>query len=238
MSEHLAALIEMAGLEERLLVLETKRRQHVRRRQELEAVVLKSRQELERETIPAAILEQEIQERENGSRLMLQNISKSQGQLRQVRSQRAYSTAQRQLDEARRMNQRLQDEILERRIRQEEQQPTLLHRRETYELGAAKLREHLKHSAKDLAQTEADVVRIRAELQRQAKCAGDQVASYYERLVKSGKRPAVVPVSTGHCAGCRMTFPPQEFNLLLAHNGELNRCSNCQRIVYAVTESP
>ncbi len=61
---------------------------------------------------------------------------------------------------------------------------------------------------------------------------GKHIFSDYLRLIRGGKLPAIVPVISGTCGGCRMTIPPQSFNLLIAKPDDLHTCSHCNRIVY------
>ena len=182
--------------------------------------------------IPWTELDNGIREREATIQIALDTIEKFEAHMKQVTTQKEYIAARKQVDEARRLNTRLQDEILENRIQQEELAPILEERRsthqkvlETYQEAEAGITEEREGVEKEIVEL---TLRVEAGL-TQLSANGYQ---YYKRLIKGGKMPAVVAVIGYSCNGCNMALPPQVYNLMIAANGKLFTCPTCNRIIY------
>src|SRR3970282_875364 len=81
---------------------------------------------------PWTLYENEGRERDTTIKIALDTIGKFEEHMTRVTRQKEYMPARKQVDEARRLNTRLQDEILDRRVKQEELAPRLEERRATY----------------------------------------------------------------------------------------------------------
>ncbi len=185
---------------------------------------------------PWSQLEHEINEREATIKVALDTIDKFEEHMKRVATQKEYMAARKQVDEARRLNTRLQDEILERRVKQEELTPRLEERRGTH--GKVKEAYEAEESGilAEQAALDKEIGALSEQVQAGLKELGGNAPIYYERLVKGGRLPAVVGVEAGSCMGCNMALPPQTYNLLLASNGQLFTCPTCQRILYHTPE--
>jgi hypothetical protein len=197
-----------------------------RRQLEAEEALLNEVQE------PWTRMEREIQEREATIKIALDSIEKFEEHMKAVTTQKEYMAARKQVDEARRLNTRLQDEILERRVQQEELTPRLEERRGTYGRVLETFQAEEAVIDKERAELTGEVERLTEQVQRELKHFGDNALGMYSRLMKGGRQPAVVPVSAGSCMGCNMALPPQTYNQLLAAQGKLFTCPTCQRIIY------
>ena len=176
--------------------------------------------------------EQEVQEREATIRIALETIEKFEEHMKMVTTQKEYMAARKQVDEARRLNTRLQDEILERRVKQEELAPRLEERRGTHGKVLESFQSEESVITREKVELEAELARLSTQLDQQLKTVGDNALSYYQRLVRGGRAPAVVPVVGGSCQGCNMALPPQSYNQLLAADGALFTCPTCARMIY------
>jgi predicted nucleic acid-binding Zn-ribbon protein len=80
-----------------------------------------------------------------------------------------------------------------------------------------------------LAAERAEVEAARAALIAQAPAA---IVPLYERLMKTKAGLAVAPMQDGKCGGCHMKLIAS--TVVAVHNGgEITRCENCGRILYA-----
>ncbi|HKI99667.1 MAG TPA: C4-type zinc ribbon domain-containing protein [bacterium] len=181
---------------------------------------------------PWTKLETEVRERDATIKIALDSIEKFEEHMKQVTTQKEYMAARKQVDEARRLNTRLQDEILERRVQQEELAPRLEERRGTYDKVLETYQAEEAVIESEQAELEKEVAELTGRVQEELKELGDNAIALYKRLMKGGRQPAIVPVSAGSCMGCNMALPPQTYNLLLAANGQLFTCPTCQRIIY------
>ncbi|MEZ4820114.1 MAG: C4-type zinc ribbon domain-containing protein [Bdellovibrionota bacterium] len=65
----------------------------------------------------------------------------------------------------------------------------------------------------------------------EAKCDKAILNSY--RMIRDRKyQDALVAVVEGACQGCFMNIPPQMANLMLQNPNQLEKCPNCQRLIY------
>jgi uncharacterized protein len=181
---------------------------------------------------PWSLAEQEVQERDATIKIALETIEKFEEHMKKVTTQKEYMAARKQVDEARRLNTRLQDEILERRVRQEELAPRLEERRSTYGRVLETYQAEEAVILKEQRELEDEVNGLSGRLKDELKHLGEPALALYQRLMKGGRQPAVVPVTAGSCTGCNMALPPQTYNQLLAANGKLFTCPTCQRIIY------
>jgi len=181
---------------------------------------------------PWTRLEGEARERDATIKIALDTIEKFEEHMKRVTTQKEYMAARKQVDEARRLNSRLQDEILERRVQQEELAPRLEERRATYGRVLETYQGEEAVILKEQQGLEQEVSELTGQVKEQLKSLSDSAFALYQRLMKGGLQPAIVAVQAGSCMGCNMALPPQTYNQLLAANGKLFTCPTCQRIIY------
>lgn len=175
--------------------------------------------------------EEEIAKRESTIQLAQDTIAKFEEHMKQVTTQEEFAAAKRQVDEARRLNNQLQEEILASRLKQEELAPQL-----------EELRAHHGNVLAEFQEAEAKMLKERKALEKKTQAERKRFDSLgaqedprlmqiHERLTGGGKRPAIVPVVGGTCNGCYMTIPPQTYNQLIASPEHFGTCSHCNRII-------
>lgn len=232
MSQGLQTLIEVGEADARVFELNLRLRRFPERLAEARRMLDIEQQQLDEVQGPWQQLDNEIQERESAIRIALETIDKFEEHMTRVTTQKEFMAARKQVDEARRLNARLQDEILERRVRQDELTPTLNERRERYNNVAESFH---ADEAKILAEQrtlEDEIAGLEETIESRLAALGGEFTARYHRLRQGKLHPAIVPVVSGSCSGCRMTLPPQVFNQLLASNGTLFTCPTCNRIIY------
>ena len=152
--------------------------------------------------------------------------------MKDVTTQHEYMAARKQIDEARRLNVRLQDEIVDSRVKQEELEPQLKEVQTRYD----KVLEDYKGAEAEILKVQSGMeTEIAGYEQAKSEAAGKVDArslTYYERLANSGKIPALVPTVSGICSGCNIALPPQDYNHLIANPAHYKTCSHCNRMIY------
>jgi predicted nucleic acid-binding Zn-ribbon protein len=171
-------------------------------------------------------------EKEATIQVALETIEKFEEHIKRVTTQKEYMAAKKQVEEARRLNNQLQDEILESRVQQEELAPKLGEVRERHGKVLAAYQEIEGEILKEQTGLENEATGQEAELKALIETLGDQVWDYYQRLVRAGKAPGIVQVIGGTCGGCNMAIPPQSYNLVIAQPERVHTCSHCSRIIY------
>lgn len=231
-------LADMAQLEFRLFELRRtfknfpSRMQEARKQLNAEESLLK---ELEG---PWNELEHQVSEKEATIKVALDTIEKFEAHIKRVTTQKEYVAANKQVEEARRLNEQLQNEILENRVKQEEQEPALKDSRQRHKNVLDSFQETEASILKEQAEVKKETARLEKKLKKILSSVGDQFWDYYQRLVKSGKQPAIVQAVSGACGGCNMTIEPQSYNLMIADPAKIHTCSHCSRIVYYSPPEP
>lgn len=181
---------------------------------------------------PWNALESSIREKEATIQVALETIDKFEAHMKLVQTQKEYLAAKKQVDDARKLNDRLQEDILQARVQQEELSGKLNEVRERHQRVKEGYEETERTILAGKARMEQEIQGLEAELAKHAVHVDDNMLRYYKRLTGAGKMPAIVRVQNGTCTGCRMTLPPQDYNQLIASPGQFRTCSNCQRVVY------
>ncbi len=232
MDERAKTLSEMGQLDAQLFELHKALRSYPRRLEDARKQLLAEEAFLNELQTPWDELEHQVREKEATIQVALDTIEKFEEHIKRVTTQKEYMAAKKQVEEARRLNSQLQDEILENRVKQEEIGPQLKVVRGRYDNVLAAYQEEEGGILKEKKRVERDRTKKEAQLESMAGGFDDRFWGYYQRLVKGGKLPAIVPAPGGTCGGCNMSIPPQYYNLMIANPESIHNCSHCNRIVY------
>lgn len=225
-------LVDMAQLENRLFDLRRKLKAFPRRLEDARRQLNAEEGLLNEIEVPWKELEHQVIEKEATIQVALDTIEKFEQHIKRVTTQKEYVAANKQVEEARSLNDQLQNEILENRVKQEELEPKLKDVREhynnvldTFQTEEAKILKEQKAVAKEAGEQEERIKELMGQM-------GAEFWDYYQKLVKGGKQPAIVQAIAGTCGGCNMTIPPQSYNLMIANADKIHTCSQCSRIIY------
>ena len=222
----------MAEYDFRLFELKKKLRTFPRRLEEARKQLAAEEALLQEVQDPWDELENKVLEKEATIQVALETIEKFEEHITRVTTQKEYMAAKKQVEEARKLNEQLQNEILENRVKQEEMAPTLSELRERYEKVASAYQETESEILRERVKIEKKVASEEKALRTMFEELGSQVWAYYQKLAHGGKTPGIVPVKGGTCGGCNMAIPPQSYNMLIADPGKIHTCAHCARIVY------
>ena len=176
--------------------------------------------------------EKDIREKSATIQIAIDTTDKFEVHLKQVTTQQEYVAARKQIDEARRLSTRLEDEIKVLRAKQEEVNPRLGELQGHYDKVLESYREVEGEILKVKAALDAEVAtheKVKTEATRKLE---PRTLAYYERLSKSGRFPALVSTVGGVCGGCSIALPPQVYNQLIANPNRYGTCSHCNRMLY------
>ncbi|MDH4121614.1 MAG: C4-type zinc ribbon domain-containing protein [Deltaproteobacteria bacterium] len=232
MSEEINSLIALAEQDETIRKLKQNLVQTERRLKDARKSLTLEEKALKEMTKGREKMEKAIQEKTATAQVALDTIEKFKEHLKRVHNQKEYSAAQKQLDEARKINDQMQNEVIEVRIQLEELLPKI----EEAQTRAA-------HLAEAFAGVEREILGERdgwnkelsqAEENRKQHLPGitPKNMSIYTRIFNSGRGPALVPVVGGVCGGCNIAQPPQDFNRMLANRSSVYTCPHCGRMTY------
>ncbi|MCZ6557699.1 MAG: C4-type zinc ribbon domain-containing protein [SAR324 cluster bacterium] len=232
MDERAKTLSETAQLDAELFELRKVLRNFPRRLEEAGKQLVAEEKLLAEVETPWNDLEYQVSEKEATIQVALDTITKFEEHIKRVTTQKEYMAAKKQVEEARRLNRQLQDEILEAGVKQEELAPKLKEVREHHGNVLEAYQEEESRIAKEKEEVARQMTDREAQVQSRLSGLDADFLIYYQRLVKGGKLPAIVPATTGTCGGCNMAIPPQYFNLMIANPMQVHTCSSCNRIVF------
>lgn len=158
-------------------------------------------------------------------------MQKSNDKLSQIKSNKEYQAALKEIDDFRTEKQRREDlsiELMERIEDSERNQAEKTSESKDLTQAVEKERAQLKKYEQKLEKSFKSLLR-----KREALCSDidDSLLKRYEQLLKRKRGLAVSAVMKGVCQCCHLAIPPQKFNELI--KGEkMMSCPHCMRIIY------
>ncbi len=234
MNQEIADLLELQKLDLRIGALEGFLSEFPSRLSALDAErdsahadVLNKRGELER-------IREELKDREKKLSTGDDRIKELQGRLNQVKTNKEYDASLKEIEEQKKKNGILEEEILELYDKVEEAEKE--DRRTAAEWEDRKKEfDARRKEFEDLAgRAESELSEKKSEREKKSSELSSENYALYEKL-RQNKRRAVVRTMKEVCQGCNRHIPAQMYNEVL--KGEkLVLCSNCERIL-VYTES-
>jgi hypothetical protein len=226
----LKLLDELQELDLRIDGLVAEKEQLLARGEELRRKVEEARGALEAKRGDLATLEEEKQQREGSIAIEGENIVRSEGRLREIKTQKEYQAVQREITAAKKQQGELEEQVLQLLARIDEIQGGVTGDAEKLAALEAEV------GTADAELTEA-LVRIDQQLGSEDACRQTLVVEIpaslirrYSLLREQRRGIAVVEARDGSCMGCNMQIPPQMYNLLF-RGDDLHTCPHCQRVL-------
>lgn len=230
MRKKLKLLDELQELDLRIDGLVAEKEQLLARSEELRQKVAGARSALETMQGDLALLEEEKGRLEENIALERDNITRSEGRLREIKTQKEYQAVQREIAAAKKLQTELEDQVLQLLARIEDIRGTI-----------AVDAEKLEALESEVGGADAELVDAVARIDLQLGGEGvsrqtllvDIPASLlrrYTQLREQRRGIAVVEARDGSCMGCNMQIPPQMYNLLF-RGDDLHTCPHCQRVL-------
>lgn len=209
MTDELARLWALHGLDEEAIVIEARQRQRPAQRSEWEKKVAEARGALERHKAHVLELQKSRRQLEKDAEALTVEERRFQSQLPSIKKNEEYAALLHEIDAVKRKRSDLETDVLTRMDDEEhaaKERPALDKALQEIE------RESADHLARLGAEEAADRGALAALDQRRAEHAGALPAATkqrYERVRTSREGRAVVPVSRNACGGCFRSLPPQ-----------------------------
>lgn len=216
--------IEMARFEQSLSGVEAQIN-------ELGAEIKAYEEKLANEEDQLASLRTRYREDETEAKSIEDRINKDNEKIRSVKTNKEYQSMLKEIDELKKKNSLLEDQMLSR-----------LDTIEQTETALADLKKDMADVKNKIEQQQAEILnqaegeRLALEKCRQERdgifsCLDQKMQNLFEKVKVQGRGIAVAAVMDGVCQVCRMGIPPQMFNELLRMDS-VRLCPNCQRIIY------
>ncbi len=180
------------------------------------------------ELVEARRQRKEIEETVEGNQT---KMKRSQARLPMIKNNREYRAVLKEIDDLKRMNFELEDEIIE-----------VMERLETREAEQTERRRRLDEIKVELEENKQTILDRVAECQRQlAAMAGEreeiraaidpEILAHYDQIAYARGGLALAPIKGGTCQACFMNLTPQQYQIL-QHMERLMTCPSCHRLIY------
>ncbi len=175
--------------------------------------------------------------RENDIAVLREKISKHKDQMLEVKTNEQYKALQHEIDfheaaigklEDEILNEMIESESLERRLRQAEQSLAEERSRGQAEIQAAEQRQQ---------QDEEKLQAGRSQREQVRSLLPPEIYFNYERIAGARKGTAVAEVYNGACGACHVRLRPQAYNDV-STNAEVLNCESCGCILYYIPPPP
>jgi predicted nucleic acid-binding Zn-ribbon protein len=178
----------------------------------------------------AAQLEKDKVELEASHKAELENIQRSETNMKEIKTNKEYQAVGREIAAARKQVAELEDQVLQKITQLDE----LNNEISSTQATLAELEQNTEQR-RNGKQSEIDKVQhdIDADSQRRNVITNElpaNVLKRYDNLRAQRRGQAVAVARDGYCLGCNMHLPPQLYNSLFKCE-ELISCPHCQRIL-------
>ena len=210
------------------------RRQQEQKPQELEALRAQlAEREAQVKAAEQRVKDLQLAQKEKEIELQTReaNVRKLQSQLFQLKTNREYTTMQREIDTLKADNSLLEETILKMFDDLDETAKARQRAQQALEAAQARVKIERARIEQELAQLGEQL----AALERQRKLLTPDVPSTalaaYERVLEIREGLALVPLLENSCGGCHRRLPPQVLNEVYL-KAKLVTCEHCNRILY------
>ncbi len=160
-----------------------------------------------------------------------EKLSKSQSRLREVTSNKEYTAVESEIETLKKSAEQTEEELLH-----------LLEVIESTEASIAEKEDKIVQLREGIASDEAEAEKDLAALDAKIKALEDRqeeartevsrrVIHKYDFIRSRRTGLAIVPAKDGHCEGCFMALPPQQF-IEIQRGESLEICPSCNRILF------
>ncbi|MBW1850888.1 MAG: hypothetical protein JRJ15_05545 [Deltaproteobacteria bacterium] len=169
-------------------------------------------------------IEQDIEDIEN-------RIEKSKVKLANIKSNKEYTAALKEIDDLEREKTLSEDKVIEIMEVVEVQEKKCIAGRAKRDDYSKKFEEQQKEVQQELKALEQDLSAYETERVRIRKVFDEDLLRKYDSICEHKEGIGISAVIKGVCQSCHLGIPPQKFNELMRGDKMMN-CPHCSRIIY------
>lgn len=158
-------------------------------------------------------------------------IAKSNNKLSNIKSNKEYSAALKELDELKRVKTLSEDKVLDIMEEIEALEAVCAESREKMERLKNDVEKDRDKIMEEMKALEGEFKRLETERAVLGKAIDENLLKKYDFIRERKGGIVVSPVIKGVCQACHIDIPPQRFNELI-RGDKLMNCPNCIRIIY------
>ncbi len=168
---------------------------------------------------------------ESDVQINLDTIKKNQAKLSTVKTNKEYQALLKGIEELKKKNSSMEDEMLGLLDLMEEAEKDLASGKSEHEAFEKNILAQKEKIKKEAEKNEKELARLVKEREKVAKSVKPDMLSVYEDVKKQVSAPVMARVTGTVCNGCNMNIPPQMRNELQRFDS-LKYCPFCHRIIY------
>ena len=231
MNEQLKLLVNLQDLDLKMLDLE-KLKNNIPKEIEQNRENFKSAEdEFKNEESELKEIQKTIRLKEGALNDETEHLKKNQVKLNEVKTNKEYSAALKEIDAIKEKKDQLEEEIIVLFEKVEIAKGKIEKSREKVCQEKKIWEDIVKTKENELKSLEEEIKKNQLEREDLVKKVDPKLLQRYQKLSKHHDKVALAEVKNKSCQGCFITISPQNFNLLTSSENIIS-CPNCQRILY------
>lgn len=170
-------------------------------------------------------------ESETSSKQLLEQISKLNGQIFDVKTNEALRALQEEIKQKKADNSALEERIIEMMMAEDELKLEVKKAESALNEAQQLLSQAEQACQKEAEGMQSDIEKLQSQWDEAARLVNRHLLERYTKLRDGRSGKAMAKVETDVCTGCQMSIPPQMFIELKKYR-QIHTCSNCARILY------
>ena len=175
-------------------------------------------------------VEEEKRGLEESLAMEAENITRSEGRIKEIKTQKEYQAVSKEITAARKQKAEMEEQILQKIGRTEELKGEIGGLEENLAALQGNIAEQKAEVQSRIDKLDEGIVKDNAARDEIVKGLSSSVIRRYTLLREQRRGLAVVEARGGSCLGCNMNLPPQLYNSLF-RGDELITCPHCQRML-------
>lgn len=229
--EQVVILVKLQKIETEVCGLKSTLSNVAKKYDTLDAELVEFKQSIDNERSLLDDLKKQYRLYESDVQMNLEQIKKSEANLRSIKTNKEYQLLLKQIDEFKVKNAQTEDNMLEFLDRMDKAESNIAARKNEYSMLEDRImsdkeiiKQQSEHGNKRLVQLEMDFNDVAGSIT-------PELLEKYEMVKTQKVGIAIVPVNDAVCGGCNMNITPQMYNELQRCDS-LMFCPNCQRMIY------
>lgn len=229
--EQIDTLVELQAIDTKTTQIEAYLKEVPLKIEELDAHIDEFGQTVAEQETALSELKKKYRDDEAGVKANQDLIRKSNQKLPAVKTNKEYQAILKEIEELRKKNSRIEDEMLTALDKMEAEEKQLSEKNEAFEKLKQEIQQE-KDSLQEAYQTEKEKLdALKSDWDKVSEKMDPQLLKRFLSVRAQTKNAAIVAAVNAVCQGCYMNIPPQMYNELQRIDS-LKFCPHCHRIIY------
>lgn len=234
--EQLRDLYELSRVDRKIREIRLRIAHVPTRRQELVGSLTTRENSLSQKKERVAAIEKERRGFEGELQLSQARLAEFQTKVNQIKTNREYQAALKEIAETKKANQEMEDKILQLLAELEQLQPEVSAEEAALKTDQEAVEKELQALTEEEKAIDSEVKSFDDQRVKLHGLIDNRWLAHYERI-RGAREDGIAEVSRGSCQGCHMHIPPQLLIEVQKYRS-IQTCPSCQRILFFPGEAP